>query len=294
MSEQLSLPGIPKPKSRITNVASVPHRSPFRYPGGKTWLVPRLRSWLASHHRRPTVFIEPFAGGGILSLTAAFENLASSVVMAELDDDVAAVWQVVLSDDAEALAEWIERFDLTSQKVDDLLSKPASDSLTHAMQTVVRNRVNHGGILAAGSGRIKSGENGRGLASRWYPATLAKRIRAVQAVRNRITFIHNDAFDVITTYQDEKYAAFLVDPPYTAGGKRAGSRLYTHSEIDHEALFHLMETVKGDFLMTYDNNPEVTALADQSGFIYRPIPMKNTHHAQLTELLIGRDLDWLS
>ena len=22
------------------NVASVPHRSPFRYPGGKTWLVP--------------------------------------------------------------------------------------------------------------------------------------------------------------------------------------------------------------------------------------------------------------
>ncbi len=24
----------------IVNVASVPQRSPFRYPGGKTWLVP--------------------------------------------------------------------------------------------------------------------------------------------------------------------------------------------------------------------------------------------------------------
>jgi hypothetical protein len=30
------------------NVASVPQRSPFRYPGGKTWLIPYIRSWLAS------------------------------------------------------------------------------------------------------------------------------------------------------------------------------------------------------------------------------------------------------
>src|SRR5260370_34987117 len=30
----------------IVNVASVPQRSPFRYPGGKTWLVPHVRRWL--------------------------------------------------------------------------------------------------------------------------------------------------------------------------------------------------------------------------------------------------------
>jgi len=29
-----------------TNVASVPQRSPFRYPGGKTWLVPKFRQWM--------------------------------------------------------------------------------------------------------------------------------------------------------------------------------------------------------------------------------------------------------
>ena len=33
---------------QIVNVASVPHRSPFRYPGGKTWLAPRVRQWLLS------------------------------------------------------------------------------------------------------------------------------------------------------------------------------------------------------------------------------------------------------
>lgn len=48
------------------NVASVAQRSPFRYPGGKTWLVPRLRRWLRHLEWKPSLFVEPFAGGGII------------------------------------------------------------------------------------------------------------------------------------------------------------------------------------------------------------------------------------
>src|SRR5438067_8707247 len=88
----------------IVNVASVPQRSPFRYPGGKTWFVPYLRDWLRSKSKLPTRFIEPFAGGGIVSLTVAFERLAKHVVFAELDAGVAAVWRVVLNGQAEWLA----------------------------------------------------------------------------------------------------------------------------------------------------------------------------------------------
>ena len=33
-------------------------------------------------------------------------------------------------------------------------------------------------------------------------------------------------------------------------------------------------------------------MAEAHGFACRPIPMKNTHHAEMTELLIGRDLSW--
>jgi len=40
-------PDVPS-TAKIVNVAAVPHRSPLRYPGGKTWLVPRIRLWLHS------------------------------------------------------------------------------------------------------------------------------------------------------------------------------------------------------------------------------------------------------
>ncbi|PYS25269.1 MAG: hypothetical protein DMF72_02220 [Acidobacteria bacterium] len=87
-------------------------------------------------------------------------------------------------------------------------------------------------------------------------------------------------------------AAFFIDPPYTAGGKKAGRRLYTHSALDHEELFDVTSKVSGDFLMTYDDAADVRALAKRHNFDVELIAMKNTHHAEMTELLIGRNLDW--
>ncbi len=64
------------------NVASVPQRSPLRYPGGKTWLIPHIRVWLERIHPAPRLLIEPFAGGGIVSLTAVMEGLVDRCLMA--------------------------------------------------------------------------------------------------------------------------------------------------------------------------------------------------------------------
>ncbi len=50
--------------------------------------------------------------------------------------------------------------------------------------------------------------------------------------------------------------------------------------------------IAGDFLMTYDNTQEVIELAQQHGFDTQFVAMRNTHHAKMTELLIGRNLDW--
>lgn len=280
-------------REAIVNVASVPQRSPFRYPGGKTWLIPRVRQWLKSFPRRPADLVEPFTGGGIVSLTAAFERLTDHVLMVELDPQVAAVWLTILNGDAAWLADRIAGFDLTPETAAAVLGDTGNGTLGAAFRTILKNRINRGGILAPGAGIIKHGENGKGLLSRWYPETLKRRIMDIDAVRDRITFHEGDGINVLCDWTERADAVFFIDPPYTAGaGKKAGSRLYLHSALDHEHLFAVTAALTGDFLMTYDNDRDVQDLARRHGLDTLPIPMKNTHHAEMTELLIGRDLDW--
>ena len=221
----------------VVNVAQIPQRSPFRYPGGKTWLVPHVRAWLRKMPKKPRLFLEPFAGGGIVSLTVAFEELAPRVIMVELDHGVAALWKTILSDDNQWLGQQIVHFDMTLENVRDELTKTPCDEKELAFQTLLRNRTNHGGILAPGSGVLKHGENGKGIRSRWYPETLRKRIENIAVVRDKITFLEGDGIDAIREHATHKRSVFFIDPPYTAAGKKAGSRLYTHNELDHERLF---------------------------------------------------------
>lgn len=278
---------------RIVNVASVTQRSPFRYPGGKTWLVPRIRQWLRRLPTKPAEFIEPFVGGGIVSLSVAFDRLADHVTMVELDDQVAAVWRTIIHGKGAWLASQVKEFDCTPENVQKVLAAIPETLEEKAFQTILKNRVYHGGILAPGSGVIKYGENGKGIRSRWYPETLSRRILSIVEIKNRLTFIEGDGMRILRENSRRSDATFFIDPPYTAAGKKAGTRLYSCFYLDHEKLFDIVSGLAGDFLMTYDNAPEVALLARQHEFDVETIPMTNTHHAKMTELLIGRNLDWL-
>ena len=242
---------------------------------------------------KPSFLVEPFAGGGIISLTALFENLVDKVVMVEKDEEIAAVWQAVVDGHAEWLANRILEFDLTKDNVLKEIKTQCKDTKHVAFQTILKNRTFHGGILAEGSGFLKYGENGKGILSRWYPKTIATRLLNLELVASRIDFICGDGLKVLQDYALDPHAVFFMDPPYSAGGKRAGRRLYKYFELDHESLFKLCESLTGEFIMTYDMADEVKNLARKHGFEMKPIAMKNTHHAEMTELVIGRDLSWM-
>lgn len=292
ISRQISLFGDVISGTSVVNIASIPQRSPFRYPGGKTWLVPQVRRWVRSHSSGSLNFLEPFAGGGIISLTVAAEKLAQTITMVELDENVAAVWNVLIYGNLRAFAKLISDFELTPKNLEETLSQTAENLDQLAFQTILRNRTNHGGILAPGAGKIKNGESGKGVFSRWYPNTLVRRILALEYYRQKITFIHGDGMNVLKEYINSKNMLTFIDPPYTAGGKNAGARLYKHFLIDHEQLFTIASQLAGDFLMTYEDNSEVRGLAKKFGFEIQEIQMNNTHHATMVELLISRDLSW--
>ena len=286
---------------KIVNVSSVPQRSPFRYAGGKTWLVPRIRRWAAAYIStkgdKPDFFVEPFAGGAITSLSVLVEGYAKKVIIAELDEDVCAVWQTIFSDrkGAEWLAKRIMDFEITYENAKEIVDDKPKTTRDVAFRTIVRNRVNHGGILAPGAGMIKSGENGKGIKSRWYPETLARRITEISAFRDGMEVIQGDGISLMKDYASNENAMIFIDPPYTVrgNGKKAGKRLYTYHQVNHEDIFSIAEEAKANVLLTYDKAEEVEELALKHNFQFKAVAMNNTHHAAMNELIIGKSLDWL-
>ena len=276
-------------RPHVINVASVPQRSPFRYPGGKTWLVPTARKWFNQDKCRSQL-LEPFAGGGIITLTAIAEGYFNHATMVELDDDMAAAWEAIFAEkDCEWLVERVKSFVVTQENINLSIQQAERGIKERGFATIVRNRTYHGGILAKGAGLIKTGEAGKGLASRWYPSTIAKRIIEANELRDKITFIHGDAFITMEEHLDDEGAFFFIDPPYTV----AGRRLYNHFEVDHIRIFELARKMRGHFLLTYDDTDEVRGWAKRFGLAYQTIPMQTTHLITKEELLISDNFDWL-
>lgn len=274
--------------NEVVNVASVPHRSPFRYPGGKTWLVPRVRKWLGSM-ARPHELVEPFAGGGIVGLSVLFDGLVDRISLVEIDPNVGAVWRAIVSGKGKKLAERILNFKVSETEVRFYLGSDHKTVLDQAFATILRNRMQRGGIMAPGAGLIRNGEKGKGLLSRWYPQTLHDRLVDLHRLKSKIHFFQTDGIEFLRSQTRRRDAVYFIDPPYTV----AGSRLYTYSEIDDDELFKTASRLAGDFLMTYDNAEPVRELAKKYGFDTQEVAMKNTHHAVMSELLIARNLDWV-
>jgi len=213
----------------VVNVATVKHLSPFRYPGGKTWFVPYMRYLM--QFVEVNTLVEPFAGGAIVGLTAAYEKWVSRVILSEIDECVASVWEVILSDEYRWLCEQINKFQVNIKTVRETLSIPPKDKKMLAFQTLLRNRVSHGGILAPGASFVRRGENGKGLASRWYPKTLIERIKTIHSFRNFVTFRQTNGFEIIKEFLQERDVVFFVDPPRMSATKNEPGVVYTNTAM---------------------------------------------------------------
>ncbi|MCF8236321.1 MAG: hypothetical protein K9G67_15555 [Bacteroidales bacterium] len=194
----------------------------------------------------------------------------------------------MINGDHNWLADKIYSFNLTPDNANSILQKENKTIKEQAFSTILKNRIFHGGIITKGSGLIKNGENGKGIKSRWYPKTLRDRILAIGYVKTKMSFISGDAFAELEKIKDHVKTYSFIDPPYTVAGKR----LYTHFEIDHDALFALTAELKGKFMLTYDDTAEIRGLVEKYNLSYRTIPMKTTHNIQKNEIIISDNFDW--
>jgi DNA adenine methylase len=265
--------------------------SPLRYPGGKSWLTPTIRTWLSSHTRIST-FVEPFAGGANVGLFVLANGLADRLVLVEKDKDVLDIWHSVLNE-PNALSSKIMSFTPDQLNLERILTSTPTNRVDRAFKTLLRNRVARGGVLSESGGMLRRGENDLGVFSRWYPATLIHRIQCIAALSEQIELRAGDGLATLSEMAMSSNVAFLIDPPYSGIGKAAGNRLYSCWEIDHWKLFELCEVLKSPFLLTYEDTIEVEMLAMAHSFNSGRIPMRNSHNTEIFELLISKDLDWM-
>ena len=267
------------------NVSRVPQRSPLRYPEGKTWLIPHIRWWLGSLPSRPQVLVEPFLGGGVVSLTAVAEGLVERAIMVEIDREVAAFWHAAVNH-GEELAEKVLSFTPTRESILALADPLPEGLVDRGFRALVLNRTQRNGIIAPGASLMRRGDNDRGVAHRWYPETLARRIRGIGGMSERLVFCESDAqrlLEAVGGVAGDRAAVF-ADPPY----EHTGKRLYAHGEIDHPRLFKSLAESGVEFLATYNYSEGVMGWARHHGFHLSQVDMKGGRHHRIPELLVTR------
>ena len=271
------MPGAPQKPSTL---------SPFRYPGGKSALRPKIIGWIRSLGYRPRYFIEPFAGGSSVGLAVAELDLADHITLVEIDPDVAAVWAVILDGDAYGLADRVRKFVLTKESAHKTLKSNDLDPVSRAFRCLLLNRISRGGIIAPGAGWLNYGEGGKGIRSRWYPETLAKRIESIHALRRKVSFVQGDGLEVLRDFSSTPLAVAFVDPPYIAKGRGAGLRLYSCHGVDSEKVFEIARSFSGPMIITYHRSEIVRREAIAAGIECHTVTMHTAHTVSKRQLIL--------
>ncbi len=246
------------------------------YPGSKEWLLPTACGFV--QRRRPELFIEPFAGSAVIALSFLNSNLVDTVVLSDNDERICNFWERAIHD--RSLGEEVLAFHCTRDNVEALCANPDSNI---ALWIIVKTHTSFGGHLDQGGLRSESN-----IDQRWCPEVLYERLAMVRALASRIVIHHLKAAECLQKYNHANYSAF-IDPPYPGVEKD----LYRNAEVNHAELFGHLASWPGNWFATYSNDALVGALCQKYGFQYERLLMRNAQHKQRTELVIGRNLDWL-
>lgn len=240
--------------------------SPLRYPGGKRRLVPYVAAALVANDQRPGLFVEPFAGGASVSLELLHANLVERIGLADTDPMVAAFWQTVFHD-ADWLCRQVESIDVDLGTWVRFKRGRFRARRSLALACLFLNRTSFNGALHRRAGPIggHAQASDYALDCRFPRATIVRRIRACEALAERVAFVQNDDAGRVIAHarsmaRTEDWTTFFyLDPPFWAKSEL----LYRHSfqRWQHEELAESLLWLKDDpWLLSYDPAPEIEKL----------------------------------
>jgi DNA adenine methylase len=229
--------------------------SPFKYPGGKTALAPRIVD-------RALPFgtvIEPFVGGGAVMCRALDQGLR--VVVNDLDPGIAAFWSEVFTDPSDlielirAVPANVHLYTLLkhSAPADSKLGNARSVKVAMAFKALYVRRLSFHG---AGRG-ILGGYDQTGpwrLDHRYNPENIIARIEQLHARRGQVLGVYNEHW---LTFMRRDFAGLAyLDPPYVTPGPYFAN----FTERHHRALAWFLHQHRNACLISYDDHPLIREL----------------------------------
>ncbi len=235
--------------------------SPLRYPGGKT-IYAEMISWIIRNNGLSGCsYAEPFAGGAGAAITLLLKGQVKEIWLNDFDAAIYSFWRAIL----EHTEQFIRRIDNTPitvcewRKQKEIYGKKDADLFALGFATFFLNRCNRAGILRANpiGGLMQNGSNK--IDARFKKKVLISKIQAIAEQKRRIRLFNLDALDFIKELKKTRQNPLVYfDPPYYKKGELLYLNHYHHK--DHESLCKQIVNCRMPWLLSYDDQPEITGL----------------------------------
>jgi DNA adenine methylase len=232
-------------------------KSPLRYPGGKSKAIEQIIKYIPANFQE---YREPFVGGGSLFIYLKQIEPNLNIWINDLNSELFYFWQHC-RDHLCALATSIQKIKDESESGRELFH-----SLTHlnveqlsdfdrAVRFFILNRITF-------SGTVESGGYSEQSYQRRFTNSSIDRVLKMREILADIKITNLD-YQALLSPSDTEVFIFL-DPPYYSATK---SRLYgkngtLHTEFDHHRLAENLKSCPHQWLITYDDSPQIRELFD--------------------------------
>ncbi len=254
-------------------------RSPFAWPGGKRALVPTLLSLIPSDHHS---YVEVFAGSAKLLFA---KQPSKFEVMNDKSADVTNFFRVCKHRTAE-LAELLELECIHGDRFRELKADTPTDELQRALRFAYLTWYS---FSCMGKDFAQASANVRTVKK---PLTRVRDLLATTAQRLATVQIETQDFSKILRRYDADTTFFYLDPPYVAFGENGR---YEPLEIQaRDQLFSQLAGLRGKFLLSFDDHPEIRDRAAAHRFHLRDVRVpyslgshSGTRKEKAAELLVA-------
>lgn len=244
--------------------------SPLRYPGSKQKLVPYIEQILRYNCLSPETIVEPFFGGGSLTLSFLTRGLVSNAIISDHDPLIYSFWSVVFNE-KDVLVDFVSKVRVnlkTFYNFKKISLYPNSCSKYDlAKACLFLNRTSFSGIIAPSSGPIGGAkqQSDYSIDCRFNRASIIEKLEYISAFRKQVKVLPYDwkktiAFSLKKTNgkKDKKRFLYYLDPPFFHKAKDLYNTFFNTKQ--HRDLAEFLSDFTFYWILSYDNTPEILAL----------------------------------